>query len=397
MEELSKICNNVYVVAPSLQPVPASVTSLSSLQHTQPSFSTTGSQVSSTRSFSSSPQAVPLIEHLRRLKHNTPTGSLLAATLPVSTSAEPFQTSHDVGLKDLLLSNDEDIRSAKTGGAAEPEKLTQFIRQSTAMSPSPLAAVNGLSDARVFDVTNQHMRPAIILKQLLEDLSEPAASSPTASEPFDVSPKVSRCVIPDCQKNNGATYGSKQPLAMSELMFKYNSPVSVPSTSPLLLTPSNPVEPPFVQLITSVEDTVAMKQSSPTAPLTFSMSELTSVSHLWSPPSFTSQLNCIDQLPAASSLPQSQTSVAPVRSGAETSMSVASSQSLVTLTSSGGPKLKVTPPHMSASRNVLLRVCIYLHYLLLHCRDLSTSNVTKHNATSVIFVSAAERQIGSSE
>ena len=310
--------------------------------------------MSGTRPLCSSPQAVPLIEHLRRLKHGTPTSPLLAAAQSTSTSAEPFQTSHDVGLKDLLLSSDEDITSAKTGASADPEKSVQFIRQSPATSPSPLVAMNGLADARLFDMTGRHPRPAVILKQLLEDRSEPATSSPTAGEPFEASPKSSQCVM---MKSSGP----KQSLSMSDLMFGYSSPASVASTSPSSLTPSTQVQPPFVQLITSVDDNIGMKQSSPTAPLTFSIAEPTSVSHLWSPPSFTSQLNCVDQLAALSSLPQSQTSVAPVKTGVQSLMSIASSQSHVTLTSNSGLQLKVTPPRMSASRNILLRVSL-LHF-----------------------------------
>jgi len=321
--------------------------------------------MSITRPLSISPPAVPLIEHLRRLKHGTSTSPLLAAILPTSTSAEPFQTSHDVGLKDLLLSSDEGITNAKTGVTAEPDKLQQYIRQSPSLSPSPLVAVNGLADAHVFDVT-RHSRPAVILKQLLEDRSEPATSSPTASEPFDVTPKLNQCVILDSQKTSSTKYVASQPLAMSDLMFGmgYSRPASVPSTSLASLTPCNQVQPPFVQLVTSVEDTVGMKQSSPTAPLTFSIAELTSVSHLWSPPLFTSQLNIIDQLAALTSLPQSQTSVAPVKSGVQSLMSMASSQSLMTLTSSSGLQFKVMPPRVSATRNVLLRVSIRLHSTL---------------------------------
>ena len=339
---------NVFVVVPSMQqPLTASVSGPSSLHHTQPSFSTTSSHMSSTRPLSSSPLAVPLIEHLRRLKHGTPTSPLLAAaTLPASTSAEAFQTSHDVGLKDLLLSNDEDMMSAKAGAATETEKLTPFIHQSPAMSPSPLVALNGLADAHMFDATGRQSRPAVILKQLLEDRSDPASCSPTVTEAFDASPK------------------SQGP---SDMMFRYDSSASVPGVSESSsLTPTSQVQPPFVQLITSVDDG---KQSSPTAPLTFSVAELTSVSHLWSPPSFTSQLNCVSQVPGpsstpgASSLPQTQTSVALVKTGVQSLMSMASSQS-VTLTSTGGLQLKVAPPRMSASRNVLLRVSFLLICLL---------------------------------
>lgn len=291
---------------------------------------------------------MPLIEHLRRLKHATPTSPLLAAT-PTSTSAEPFQTSHDVGLKDLLLSSDEDIASVKTSASAE-----QFVRQSAAASPSPLVAVNGSADVRMFDVTGRHARPAVILKQLLEDRSEPATTSPIPSEPYDVSPKLSQRVIVE-------TSGANQSLSMSDLMFGFNSPAPVPITSPSSLTLASQVQPPFVQLITSVED---MKQSSPTAPLTFSIAEPTSVSHLWSPPSFTSQLNCIDQLAALSSLAQSQTSIGPVKTSVQSLMSIASSQSHVTLTSNGGLQLKVAPPRISASRNLLLRVSFCLDFYI---------------------------------
>ena len=342
----SNLCN-VSVVAASLQPpLTASITGPSAVQHTQPGFSTSGSHMSSTRPLSSSPPAVPLIEHLRRLKHGTPTSPLLAAApMPTSTSAEAFQTSHDVGLKDLLLSNDEDMTSAKAGAAAETEKLAPFIHQSPTMSPSPLVALNGLADEHMFDATGRQSRPAVILKQLLEDRSDPMSCG---SEPVDASPK------------------SQVP---SDMMFRYDSLTSVPAMSPSSATPTSQAQPPFVQLITSVEDT---KQSSPTAPLTFSIAELTSVSHLWSPPSFTSQSNCISQVPGpssvpgASSLPQSQTSVTLVKTGVQSLMSMASSQS-VTLTSTGGLQLKVAPPRMSASRNVLLRVSVLLMCILSLC------------------------------
>jgi len=331
------------VVVPSLQQLPASVPCPSVVQQSPPNVSATGSHISSPRPLCNSPQAVPLIEHLRRLKNCTPTSPLLAGTQSTSTSAEPFQTSHDVGLKDLLLSSDEEMASAKAAGSAEREKLSQFIRQSTATSPSPLVAVNGLADARTFDVTGRHARPAVILKQLLEDRSEHSATSPVASEQYDGSPN-----------------GAKQSLSMSDLMFGYTSPASVPNTSPSLLTPSNQVQPPFVQLITSVEDAAGMKQSSPTMPLTFSIAEPTSVSHLWSPPSFTSQLNCVDQLGAPSSIPQSQTSAVPVKTGVQSMMS---SQSNVMLTSNSALQLKLTQPRMSASRNTLLRVSVLFAFL----------------------------------
>ena len=341
------ICN-VCVVATSLQlPLAtSSITGPSAVHHTQPSFSTAGSHMSNTRPLCSSPPAVPLIEHLRRLKHGTPTSPLLAATtLPASTSAEAFQTSHDVGLKDLLLSNDEDMTGAKAGAAAETEKLAPFIQQSPTMSPSPLVALNGLADGHMFDATGRQSRPAVILKQLLEDRSDPVSC---VSEPVETSPK------------------SQVP---SDMMFRYDSLTSVPAMSPSSsLTPASQVQvqPPFVQLITSVEDT---KQSSPTAPLTFSIAELTSVSHLWSPPSFTSQSNCISQVPGPSSVLgtssflQSPTSVTLAKTGVQSLMSMASSQS-VTLTSTGGLQLKVAPPRMSASRNVLLRVSILLMCIL---------------------------------
>jgi len=334
------------IVVPSLQQLPASVPCPAAVHQSPPSLSTIGSHISSPRPLCNSPQAVPLIEHLRRLKNCTPTSPLLAGTQSTSTLAEPFQTSHDIGLKDLLLSSDEEMTSAKAAGSAEREKLTQFIRQSTATSPLPLVAVNGLADARTFDVTGRHARPAVILKQLLEDRSEHLTSSPIAGEQFDGSPS-----------------GAKQSLSISDLMFGYNSPASVPSTSPSLLTPSNQVQPPFVQLITSVEDTAGLKQASPTMPLTFSIAEPTSVSHLWSPPSFTSQLNCVDQLGAASSIPQSQTSAVPVKTGVQSSMS---SQSHVTVTSNGALQLKLTQPRMSASRNTLLRVSVLFAFFL--CR-----------------------------
>jgi len=354
----------LHVVVPSLQPLPASVPCSSGLPQTQPSITATGSSqhsavVSSPRLLAGSPSAVPLIEHLRRLKHagGTPTSPLLAATATQSTSTptEPFHASHDVGLKDLLLGGDEAVASVKTGDSVEHEKVAQLMRQSAASSPSPLVAVNGSPDARMLDVAGRHHRQAVILKQLLEDRAEPTPSSPNAGDPFDVSPKVSQHVIVE----EGGT--TKQSLTMSDLMFGFNSPASGHSTSPSLLTPSSHVQPPFVQLVTSVEDTIGSRQSSPTAQLTFSIAEPTSVSHLWSPPSFTTQLNCVDQLPAAlsSSPAQSQTtSVASVKS----LMSVASSQSNVALTSNGGLQLKVTPPRVSASRNILLRVSFCLHF-----------------------------------
>ena len=324
----------------------------------QPGFSMAGSPMSSNQPLSSSAPAVPLIEHLRRLKHGTPTSPLLA-TLPTSTSAEPFQTSHNVGLKDLLLSSDEDMSTAKTANSADPDKSTQVIRPPAAMPSSPLAAMYGLTDARMFDSTGRHSRPAVILKQLLEDRSEPAASSPPAGDPFDISPKLDQ--------------------GPSDLVYGNASLASIPSTSPSSLTPTSQLEPPFVQLITSAEDTTGMKQSSPAAPLTFSIAEQTSVSHLWSPPSFTSPSSSVDQLATPSSVPLSETSVAPVKTGIESLMSTASSQSLVTSTStcSGGLQLKVASPRMSASRNVLLRVSVCLHSSVLHCRNLYLCVISK--------------------
>ena len=337
--------------------VSASVSCSSSLHCAQPSFSTAGSQQTGSRPLCSSPPAVPLIEHLRRLKHGTPTSPLLAASQSTSTTVEPFQTSHDVGLKDLLLGSDEVVTGDKTAAAAAsaavPDKLTQFTRHSPAASASPaVAAAYGLADARMFDMSGRHLRPAIILKQLLEDRSETAASSSSVSEPLEVGSRMSQGIILDSQKTSSADRSS----SMSEVMFGYNSPVSVPSRRPSSLTLSNQVEPPFVQLITSVDDTLGIKQASPSAqPLTFSVAELTSVSHLWSPPSFTSHSNSVDQLTTpSSSLHQSQTSDVP------SLMTVASLQSLGTLTSSGGVQLKVTTPRMAPSRNVLLRVSIHL-------------------------------------
>jgi len=336
--------------------LPASVPCPSSLHCAQPSFSTAGSQTSTGQPLCSSPPAVPLIEHLRRLKHGTPTSPLLAATLSTCTTPEPFQTSHDVGLKDLLLGSDELVSGDKTTAAASvPEKLTQFTRHSPVGSASPAAAAAyGLTDAHIFDVSSRHLRPAVILKQLLEDRSEPAATSPSASEPFEVVSKLGEGISLDPQKTSSAN----RPLPVSELVLGYNNPVYDPNRRTSSLTPGSQAQPPFVQLITSVEDTLSIKQSLPSAqPLTFSVAELTSVSHLWSPPSFASHLNCVDQLPTPSSLQQSQTSDVP------SLMTVASSQSLGTLTSSGGLQLKVATPRMAPSRNVLLRVsvsCIYV-------------------------------------
>jgi len=352
-----------------MQPVSASVPCPSGLPQTQLGFTTSGSSqhsalVSSPRLLSGSPPAVPLLEHLRRLKHGagTPTSPLLPATRSTSTPTEPFHTSHDVGLKDLLLSGDVDVASVKTGGSVEHEKLSQLIRQSAASSPSPLVAVTVSSDARMVDVIGHHQRPAIILKQLLEDRSEPTTSSPSASDPFDASPKLSHHVFVD------GVGTSKQSLTMSDLMFAFSSPSSVPGTSPSSLMPGSQVQPPFVQLVTSVEDTIGIRQSSPTAQLTFSIAEPTSVSHLWSPPSFTSQ-NCIEHSPvASSSSPASSTqttSVASMKSAIQSLMSVASSQSHVTLTSNcSGLQLKVAPPRVSASRNILLRVSLCLHFTI---------------------------------
>lgn len=365
---------SVCIAVSSLQPLPASISCPSSLHSPQPSFTTVVGPISSSPVLASLPQAtqVLLVEHLRRLKHGTPTSPQLAATLSSPTSAEPFQTSHDVGLKDLLLSNDDDITNSKTGATSEPEKSAQLIRQSPTMSTSTLVAANGLAGSQMFEVTGQHLRPAIILKQLLEDRADPTtSSSPNIAEPFDVGPRMDQGVAFDSQKTNSAETGAKRSLSVSDqLMFGYNSPMSMPSTSPSSLLQNTQVQPPFVQLITSVEDAVGMKQSSPPAPLTFSIAELTSVSHLWSPPSFTSQLTCANQIATPSSFPQSHTaSDAQLRTGIHSLMSMASSQSLVTMTSSSGLQLKVAPPRMAASRNVLLRVsiCLELFFALIFC------------------------------
>jgi len=326
-----------------MQPLPVNISVPSSASYTQSSFTTAACPVSCSRPLSSSPPAVPLIEHLRRLKHGMPTSPLLEATTSTATSAEPFQTSHDVGLKDLLLSNDEDIAS-RMGSAGQTDKLTQYIHQSHVVPASP---VNGLPDLHTFDTAGRPSRPAVILKQLLEDRSEPP-TSPAASVSFQH--VLNHSETPDSQ--NGCN--AKQPPA-TELACGYSSLLC--TTSPSSVSPRNQLQPPFVQLVTSVEDVLGNKQSSPTAPLTFSIGEATSMSHLWSPPAFGSQLNGAT---AVLSVSQSQTSVAPVKTGAQSMTAVASSQSLCTLASSNGLQLKLAPPRMSPSRNVLLRVSIFL-------------------------------------
>lgn len=340
--------------------VPVSVPCPSSLHDTQPSFTTAAavSQLSHSQPVCSSPPsiasppAVPLIEHLRRLKHGMPTSPLLAASLSTSTMSEPFQTSHGVGLKDLLLGSDE-VTGDRTAAAAIAEKLTQspFTRHSSPLLASPaVAAAYGLTDPRIFDVSGRPLRPAIILKQLLEDRSEPVATSPSVSEPLEVISTPSRGVGLDPQVTGSASGSS----STSELMFGYNNPLYDVSRGPSSLTPSNQVQPPFVQLVTSVEDTLGIKQSLPsTQPLTFSIAELTSVSHLWSPPSFTSSVNSVDQIATSPpSLHQSQTS------DIQSLMTVASSPSLGIPISGSGLQLKVAAPRMAPSRNVLLRVSI---------------------------------------
>lgn len=368
-----------------------SVPCSSSLHSAQPSFSTAASQMSTNRPICSSPPAVPLIEHLRRLKHGTPTSPLLAATLSTSSTPEPFQTSHDIGLKDLLLGNDEVIASDKTSAAdaaASPDKLAQYTRHSPATLTSPVvASPYRLPDPRIFDMSGRHLRPAIILKQLLEDRSEPIATSPSVSELFEVGSKSSEGVSLDAPKTGGAN----RSLSASELMLEYNNPVYESRRPSSSLTPTDHAQPPFVQLITSVEDTLGVKQSLPSAqPLTFSVAELTSVSHLWSPPPFTSHSNCIDQLSMPSSLHQSQTS------DVASLMTVASSPSLGTLTSSGGLQLKVTTPRMAPSRNVLLRVSVPLRIYIAHscmhsilcfyCCQVQNKNVGKVTYIGVIIV-----------
>jgi len=196
------------------------------------------------------PSAVPLIEHLRRLKHSsTSTSPLLAATLSTSSSAlEPFHTSHDVGLKDLLLGADDGVKSAL------------FSRPSAS--------------------SHRHTRPAVILKQLLEDRSDATSRLHDGS------------VMLDCECDATDT-----------------------------VTPTNEPQPPFVQLITSVDSML----SSPIESVKFSIAHSALLSSV------------------------------PVTSSASV---VTSSQRPTTLTSSGGLQLKVMPPRISPSRNVLLRVCI---------------------------------------